>query len=89
MRKVEEAIKSKHKGYGPSSSTIHHMSPCKPGPKGNIPALMYKSLCAAFGSCMRINQINALGGDNSRNKMIPVIAEAMNISISTATELIR
>ena len=98
MRKVEKAIKSKHNGYGPSSSTIHHyvvnlglvgMSPRKPGPKGNIPALMYKSLCAAFGSCMRINQINALGGDNSRSKMFPVIADAMNLSISTATELIR
>ena len=98
MRKVEAAIKSKHNGYGPSLSTIYHyvvnlgligMSPCKPGPKGNIPALMYKSLCAAFGSCMRINQINALGGDNSRNKMIPVISEAMNVNISTATELIR
>ena len=66
------------------------MSPRKPGP-GNIPAVMYKykSLCAAFGSCMRINQINALGGDNSGSKMIPLIAVMMNFSISAATDLIR
>ena len=98
VRKVAEHIKSKHNGIGPSSSTIHHyvvnlglvgLSPRKFGPEGNIPALMYKSLCAAFGSCMRINQINALGGDNSRSKLIPVIAEAMGIAIAAAIPLIR
>jgi hypothetical protein len=99
VREVKQAIKLKHKGFGPSRSTIQHyvvnlgligMSPRKPGP-GNIPAVMYKykSLCAAFGSCMRINQINALGGDNSGSKMIPLIAVMMNFSISAATDLIR
>ena len=98
VRKVEQHITAKHLGFGPSSSTIHHyvdnlglvgLSPRKPGPEGNIPALrMYKLLCAAFGSCMRINQINALGGDNSRSKMIPIIVEAMELSVATATMLI-
>ncbi len=65
------------------------MSPCKPGPEGYIPADMYKALCAACGSFMRINQINAVGGDNCRSKLIPVIAEATNLSIYICTELLR
>ena len=85
VREVEQAIKLKHKGFGQSRSTIQHYVVNE----GNIPAVMYKSLCAAFGSCMRINQINALGGDNSRSKMIPLIAATMNFSISAATDLVR
>lgn len=98
VRKVEEIVKAKHKGFGPSRSTIHHyvvdlglvgMSPLKPGPEGNIPALIYKSLCMAYyGSFLRINQINVRGGDNSRSRMIPILAEAMHISI-TVTYLTR
>ena len=97
LRKVESQIREKHK-VGPSASTIYHyvvelglvgMSPRKPGPEGNIPAEMYKALCAAFGSFMRINQINALGGDNTRRKLIPVIAETTNLSISTCEQLLR
>jgi len=98
VRKVEEIVKAKHKGFGPSRSTIHHyvvdlglvgMSPLKPGPEGNIPALIYKSLCMAYGSFLRINQINARGGDNSRSRMIPILAEAMHISISSSADLIK
>lgn len=85
VRQVEQAIKSTHKGFGPSRSTIHHyivnlglmgLSPLKPGPEG-----------AAFGCYMHINQIHALGGDNMRTNLIPVIAEGMDISVPTATEL--
>lgn len=65
------------------------MSPRKTGPEGNISALMYKSLCTAFGSFMRINQINSCGGNNSRTKMIPVLAQTTHLSIATCTELIR
>ena len=98
LRKVERQIKMKHKGVGPSATTIYHyvvelglvgMSPRKPGPEGYIPRDMYKVLCAAFGSFMRINQINALGGDNCRSKMIPVIAETTHLSISTCMELLK
>ena len=97
LRKVECAIKTKHK-VGPSASTIYHyvvelgligMSPRKMGPEGRIPVDMYKALCAAFGSFMRINQINALGGDNCRSKMTTVIAEATNLSVSACADLVR
>ena len=98
VRNVEKIIKKKHNEIGPSSTTIHHyvvnlglvgISPIKPGPVGNIPPLIYKALCAAFGSLMRINQINALAGDNSRSKMVPIIAKAMNLTSSAAYNLIR
>lgn len=66
------------------------MSLQKPGPEGYMTADMYKALCAAFGSFMLINQINAVGGDNSQSKMIPVIAEATpNLSTSTCMNLLR
>ncbi len=32
--------------------------PLRRGPKGNIPELHYKNLCAAFESFITINQIN-------------------------------
>jgi hypothetical protein len=59
VRKVEEFIKKKHAGVGPSRATIHRyvvdygligMSPRKHGPEGNIPAMMYTALCMAYGS---------------------------------------
>ncbi len=78
VRNVEKIIKKKHNEIGPSSTTIHHyvvnlglvgVSPIKPGPVCNIPALMYKALCTAFGSLMRINQINALSGDKEASTL--------------------
>ncbi|KAL3771166.1 hypothetical protein ACHAWU_004789 [Discostella pseudostelligera] len=98
VRKVEEFIKAKHSGVGPSRATIHRyvveygligMSPRKHGPEGNIPAMMYTALCMAYGSFLRINQINAMGSNNSRTKLVPIIAETMNISVSTSKELIK
>jgi len=98
VRKVEEFIKKKHAGVGPSRATIHRyvvdygligMSPRKHGPEGNIPAMMYTALCMAYGSFLRINQINAMGSDNSRSKLLPILAETMNISVSSSKELIK
>jgi hypothetical protein len=74
VRAVESEIKKKFNGLGPSATTIYRyvveyglvgMLPRKPGPEGSISAVMDKSLCTAFGSFMRINQINACGGNNS------------------------
>ena len=98
MHSSKRQIKSEHDGIGPSYNTIKHyvvdlglvgMSPLRTGPEGNIPLSMYKSLCAAFGSFLQINQINAVGGVNSKPKMIPILANTMNISVSNATELIK
>ena len=97
LRKIESLIREKHK-VGPSASTIYHyvvelglvgMPPRNRGPEGNIPSEMYAALCAAFGSFMRINQINALVGDNTRRKVIPVIAEVTTLSVTQCTELLR
>ena len=90
VRKVEEFIKAKHAGVGPSRATIHcyvvnygliGMSPRKHGPEGNIPVMMYTALCMAYGSFLLINQINAMGSDNSRTKLVPILAKTMNISV--------
>jgi len=35
------------------------MSPMKKGPEGNIPSVVYKALCSALGSKVRICQLNA------------------------------
>ena len=96
-RQVEAFIKKKY-GVGPSHATIHHyvvkrgdinVSPAKRGPEGNISAIAYKSLCAAFASFMQINQLNGTSGINKRGKMAPLVAEAMMVDIDVAREIIR
>ena len=46
-------------------------------------------LCMAYGSFLRINQINGRGGDNSRTKLIPLIAETMKIAVKSSEWLIK
>jgi hypothetical protein len=98
VRQVEEFIKKKNRGIGPSKTTIHRyvielglvgMSPLKTGPEGNIPREVYKSLCMAYGSFLRINQINGRGGDNLRSKLILLIAETMKIGVNSAAEVVK
>jgi hypothetical protein len=98
VRACEKIIKSKHHGIGPSYSTIYHyvvdlgcigISPIKPGPEGNYPPNIYRALCAAFGSFMQINQVNSSGRDNSQTKMVPIIADVVNITCSAAGNLLR
>jgi hypothetical protein len=50
---------------------------------------MYTALCMAYGSFLRINQINAMGSNNLRSKLVPIVAETMNISVSSSKELIK
>ncbi len=80
-RQVKASIKKKY-GVGPRHATIHNyvvkrgninVSPSKRGPEGNILALAYKSLCAAFASFIQINQLNCTSGINKRRKMAPLL----------------
>ena len=98
LRKVEDFVKKKHHGICPGKTTIHRyvvelglvgMSPLKTGPEGNIPREVYNSLCMAYGSFLRINQINGRGGDNLRTKLIPLIAETMKIGVNASEGLIK
>ncbi len=98
IRKVEDFVKKKHNGICPGKTTIHRyvvelgligMSPLKTGPEGNIPRETYNVLCMAYGSFLRINQINGRGGDNSRTKLVPLIAETMKIAVKSSEWLIK
>jgi hypothetical protein len=98
VRQVEKAIKSKHKGYGPSSSTIHHyvvnlglvgMSPRKTRSRRQHPCIDVQVTLCGIWKLYAYQSDQCIGGDYSRIKMIPVISEAMNLSISSATELIQ
>ena len=97
MRQVEASIKKKY-GVGPSHATIHNyvvrhgninLLPSKSGPDGNISALAYMLLCAAFVSFMQINQLNCTGRINKQGKMAPLVAKAMMVDVDIAREILR
>ncbi len=80
VRKVEEFVKKKHHGICPGKTTIHRyvvelglvgISPLKTGPEGNIPREVYSALCMAYGSFVRINQINGRGGTTLGPNLFP------------------
>ena len=50
--------------------------------------MAYKFLCHAYLSLIPINQMNACAGDNSRKKMIPMLAKTFNIGTIEATRLL-
>ena len=52
-------------------------SPLRCGPKGNIPELHYKNLCAAYESFVTINQINGNMQIHSAKKYRPLIFKAV------------
>ncbi len=64
-------------GVGPSnaiirryvSANIASMSPLKIGVKGDMPACAFKSLCIAFESFIRIQQINSRQGEITYKKL--------------------
>ncbi len=58
------------------------------GPVGHIMVQAYRFLCQAYSSLAPINQMNACAGDNSRKKMIPMLAKTFNIGMGEATGLI-
>ncbi len=70
-------VKREFDGIGPHANTIRKyvnsnitgMSPLKPGVKGNVPAWVFKTLCIAFESYVRIQQINSWEGEISYKKL--------------------
>ena len=68
---IEKKVKREFGGVGPSATTIRRyvngnlqgMSPLKIGVKGDIPPCVFKMLCVAFESYVRIMQINSKEGE--------------------------
>lgn len=94
VRKVATKIKSEF-GVGPSATTIHRyvadlglvgQSPMKMGPVGQLPPVVYKALCTAISSKLRINQLNAKGSFTI-NKQVQLIMMTMGMSKAEATPL--
>jgi hypothetical protein len=50
------------------NANIAGMSPLKPGVKGEVPAWAFQTLCIAFVSYVRIQQINSREGEISYKK---------------------
>ena len=85
VRKVEEKIKAKFKGVGPSASTIHHYvvnlglvgaSLQKIGLEGNITKVAHQALCTALLSMIQINELNCKV--STHTSQIQWIMAAMN-----------
>ena len=95
IRQVRDVIMERF-GLSPSIATISRYntqglidaSPKKMGPIGRLTALTFKILCSAYSSMVPINQMNSLAGNNTRKKMIPVLAETFSIRTLNATELL-
>ncbi len=76
-RQIEEKVKNEYDGIGPCHTTIRHnvsaniagMSPLKHGLKGDVPPCAFKSLCVAFKSFVRIQQINSRQGEINYKKL--------------------
>ena len=74
---IAKEVKKNNGGFGPSARTIQRnvkmgligVSPNKQGPERKLPKFIFKTLCSAFESYVRINQVNGLGGDLSRGKL--------------------
>ena len=64
---IAEKVRKEFDGVGPHAATIRKyvkanlqgMSPLKCGVKGDVPAWAFKSLCLAFESYVRIQQLNS------------------------------
>ena len=78
---VAEKVKELYDGVGPCERTLQRhyldgrigMSPKKPGPCPDIPRSVFKLLCSAWESFVRIQQINGLGGNNTRKKLAAAV----------------
>ena len=74
---IEKKVKQEYGGIGPHAATIRRyvnanlqgMSPLTVGVKGDIPPCVFKSLCVAFESFVRIMQINSKSGEVSYKKL--------------------
>ena len=88
---ISKKVKEEFDGHGPSARTIQRYvndlgiagnSPLKRGPNGNIPAWAYSSLCTAFESFVRIQQINAGGHENTRK----ILSRKLNILVGNESK---
>jgi len=94
VRQVAKKIQFKF-GVGPSASTIHRYvanmnkvgeSPLKMGHNGKIEPVVYKALCTALSSKVRIMQLN--GKIATRRKQIEWLMDAMKYKKQQATDLL-
>jgi hypothetical protein len=75
---VEMETKIKCDGVGPTAQTITQyanklklvgVSPHKVGTKGSIPQWVFKTVCTAFLSLIKINQLNVMCAENHCGKL--------------------
>ena len=93
VRQVSQKIKSEF-GVGPSKASVHRYvsngnvgeSPKKMGPVGSISPIVYKTLCTAFASKLRIVQLNAKGSYTIKQQT-QLLMTAMNLGYAEATPL--
>jgi hypothetical protein len=86
LREIAKRVKLEFDGVGPSAKTLQQyvnngiagQSPLKPGIKSDIPKWAYKSLCIAFESYVRINQLNRRDNVLTLKKLAAKINEMMN-----------
>ena len=82
---ISKKVKVEFDGVGPSPRTLQRYandgiggtSPLKPGVQSDIPKSLYKSLCIAFESYIRINQLNARDGNLTLNKLANAVNKCM------------
>ena len=75
--KIAEKVKAQFGCVGPDARTILRyykddlvgQSPKKKGPEGNVPDTVFKLLCEAWESCVRIQQINGRANENTRKRL--------------------
>jgi hypothetical protein len=82
---IAKRVKLEFGGAGPSARTIQRyantglagLSPLKPGMKSDIPKWAYSSLCTAFESYVRINQLNRRDDVLTLKKLAVKVNETM------------
>jgi hypothetical protein len=83
---IAQKVKKEFNGVGPHAATIrkyvmanlHGMSPLKCGVRGDIPAWAFQSLCLAFESYVRIEQLNSRQGNITYKKLAAKINQVLN-----------
>jgi len=88
---ISKKVKIEFDGVGPSATTLRRYaklglvgeSPMKPGVKSEIPKWAYNSLCVAFESYVRINQLNRRDDKLTLKKLAAKVNEAMKHNYRT------
>ena len=64
-------------------------SPMKRGEKGDVPKVIFNTLCTAFETMVRINQLNGRDIDNSQKRLGARVNTCMNKDGSVSVSLVR